>query len=564
VPSARPVARRHAWALRLAAALALLACCAAGAHPAGAGRAPGSARAGAAAGGRGARRALLQAPVPLLGRHQLNGPARAPAPALAPAPAPASECAQWMHVTYQLFGPGIEPFTEGLREIFVEQLNCTLVEVDFEDIEILSVEEFLPLVGPSSETLARLAGHAAKQHAGRGGAGGEAAAAPGPGAPPLGASVVSSSLSSIGGRRLRQAGVGARPGRRARKRTCGSVLRGLADWRGLAVDLRERARAGVSARACVRAGRRTPCRAAAECACQSACRARRSAAGAGGVTSDACVGQRAARPDGAAHLDRLARVGARHAGAGGRRGAERRAAAASAGPGNGRLQPAPGRAPAVRRAPPARPRPVSSVRYLRLVLSQSFTVRPDQGRVPAKAWDWAGQAAHLCLTALAAWSWRPCDRNSASRARAGPRAVRQRGRPALPHHGGAGEGRRPAGRAGGQPRRARRRRARAVARARSADGQRRRGPRDPARAQRHRRGPRRGRLDARRAGRGCAAAPPPPFAGRRGVPASCLRAAAPRAARTPHLSAEAPGGLRLARCCLCGGGRSSRAHSAWR
>ncbi len=546
--SARPVARRHAWALRLAAALALLACCGAGAHPAGAWRAPGGARAGAAAAwGGGARRALLQAPVPLLGRHQLNGPARAPAPALPSAPAPASNCAQWMHVTYQLFGPGIEPFTEGLREIFVEQLNYTLVEVDFEDIEILSVEEFLPLVGPSSETLARLAGHAAKQHAGRGGAGGDAAAAPGPGAPPLGASVVSSSLSSIGGRRLRQAGVGARPGRAARKqhvptgrRLFGGSgdLRGTcarAGWRWICASARLRLSARLRARGQARVWQG---RGRARARAQAMCGARRPTGGAGGVASDACVRQRTARPGGAAHLDRLARVGARHAGAGGRRGGEWRAAAAPAGPGHGRVQPAPGRAPAVRRAPPARARLSSSGVFWAGCCCRAFMARPDQGRVPFKKRDRAGQAAPL-LTAVAAQTWcTPCDQGSML-----PRAVRQRGRPALPHHSGAGEGRRPAGRAGGEPRRARRRRARAVARARRADGQRRRGARDPARAQRHHCGPRRGRLDACRAGCGCAAASSPFYVARGRAPASSLRAAVPRAARIPHLSERARGGL---------------------
>ncbi|KAK9820960.1 hypothetical protein WJX81_007609 [Elliptochloris bilobata] len=127
----------------------------------------------------------------------------------APAPASAAIVAQWLHVVYQLFGPSIEPFTEGLRQTFVLQLNWTLVEVDLEDIEILSVEEFLPLTGPSAETLMRISGSPHK-HSSLSGA--EVAAAPGPDARTRGAATTASYLRSLTGRRMLQAGgVGPQP-----------------------------------------------------------------------------------------------------------------------------------------------------------------------------------------------------------------------------------------------------------------------------------------------------------------------------------------------------------------
>ena len=120
-----------------------------------------------------------------------------------------SPVAQWLHVVYQLFGPNIEPFNDTLRTIFVVQLNLTLVQIDLEDIEILSVEEFLPLTGPNSETLGRLAVDSSPHNKHAVLAGAVMAAAPGLGPGQLGVSTSAPPLRSNTGRRLLQTSVGA-------------------------------------------------------------------------------------------------------------------------------------------------------------------------------------------------------------------------------------------------------------------------------------------------------------------------------------------------------------------
>ena len=173
--------------------------------------APGGALPCIACCGDGARRRLLQAAAPAA---HLGAPVAADrgdliVPAPAPAPAQPRVTAQWLHMVYQLFGPNIEPFTEALRQDFVQQLNWTLVEVDLQDIEILSVEEFLPLTGPKAETLMRLSASPTK-HAELSGA--VLAAAPGPDVRTTNTTTTASYLRSVTGRRLLQDPVGAQRG----------------------------------------------------------------------------------------------------------------------------------------------------------------------------------------------------------------------------------------------------------------------------------------------------------------------------------------------------------------
>ena len=215
--STRPPARRHGWTQRAAAALFLLASAAALAGPTSAppAGAPGGALPCVRCQSESLRRRLLQAAAPAA---LPAAPSAADQGALiVPAPAPAPEqprvIAQWLHVVYQLFGPSIEPFTEALRQDFVLQLNWTLVEVDLADIEILSVEEFLPLTGPNAETLMRLSAGPKKHMAPNSTV---LAAAPGPDVRGANTTTPASYLRSVTGRRLLQDPVGARRGLAAR------------------------------------------------------------------------------------------------------------------------------------------------------------------------------------------------------------------------------------------------------------------------------------------------------------------------------------------------------------
>lgn len=133
----------------------------------------------------------------------------APVPAYSSGYPLGAPIAQWLHVVYQLFGPNIEPFNDTLRTILVLQLNLTLEQIDLEDIEILSVEEFLPLTGPNSETLGRLAADSSPHNKHAVLAGAVLAAAPGLGPGQLVVSTSAPPLRSSTGRRLLQTSVGA-------------------------------------------------------------------------------------------------------------------------------------------------------------------------------------------------------------------------------------------------------------------------------------------------------------------------------------------------------------------
>lgn len=203
--------RRHGWALRYAALVLLLIAAKpsrgaeSSSHAAAA--VPGSAHAqhGAAHTRQFQRRHLQHARAPLslvVGQGAL-------VPAYSSGSPLGTPVAQWLHVVYQLFGPNIEPFNDTLRTIFVVQLNLTLVQIDLEDIEILSVEEFLPLTGPNSETLGRLAADSSPHNKHAVLAGAVMAAAPGLGPGRLDVSTSAPPLRSNTGRRLLQTSVGA-------------------------------------------------------------------------------------------------------------------------------------------------------------------------------------------------------------------------------------------------------------------------------------------------------------------------------------------------------------------